>query len=788
MQPPTIDTTPLRLREPLLHGILLVAILAIMFPAVFYRGEVITAADLLFSLPPWDQHKPPGWERPQNPLMADVISVFHPMFVLARTALARGEWPLWNPAECAGIPLMANCQSAVFYPPRLLHLLPDIPFATSLYVLLKLWLCGMTAYLCARGMRLRPASARFLSLAWMLCTYNQFWACWPLPDVSAWLPVVFLGVELACAGAYRRAVAAIAAGGALILLAGHPETAFAMCFNAGVYFVLRMLLEWRRGAFWGRAAAACAVGWTAALLVSAVQWLPFVEYLLNSYTFSHREFGSFTSELLPNTSVGLFVPRFYGAEAHYNFWGDQDGNRYAIYPGILIWIAAALLFAQRKELGGRKRPLIALAIAAAAAILSAFNAPGLSLLHQLPGFESLRQNYHIGFGLFAVAVLGATGLDGWLSRPRRLRELAWTAVPLVPACALVYAALQFYARIIEAYEVSGLVWRQVTTIAAVAVLGLLLLAAHTVRPRPRLIGTLMAALLAADLIAAGWRINPALPAQYAYPDTELFRYLRAQGEPLRIEPGGALGAPGVCAGFGVQEWMGYDGLYPERIIHFARTLNTDLWNSMEPVCNIRFYLRHPEMEDGVFRRPAFAFDDADIFRFVHEIEGVSVYENLRAQPRAFLVSAVREIADVAALFDVMRSKDYDPKREVVTDRAPKGSPLPAAVGLDSPGSVSVESYGPTVVRLRAEADRDCALVLADGFFPGWHAYIDGRRTEVFPAYYAFRGILLPAGAHTVEFRYTPLSFRIGLALSVLTLLAGLAVSPVLLRKPRQAPS
>lgn len=783
-----MERTPLRLREAIVHGILLVALLAIMFPAVFLRGEIVTAADLLFDLPPWDQHKPPGWERPQNPLMADVVSAFHPMYVLTREAIEQGEWPLWNPAECAGIPLMANCQSAVFYPPRLLHLLPDIPFATSLYVLLKLWLCGMTAYLCGRGMRLGPPAARFLSFAWMLCTYNQFWACWPLPDVSAWLPVVFLGVELACAGAARRAIAALAAGGTLILLAGHPETAFAMCFNVGVYFVLRMVLDWRRGFFWGRAAAVCALGWTIALLVAAVQWLPFAEYLVNSYTFSHREFGAFTSELLPNTSVGLFVPRFYGAEAHHNFWGDQDGNRYAIYPGILVWAAAALLFAQRKELGERKRPLIALAIAVAIAIFSAFNAPGLSRLHQLPGFESLRQNYHIGFGLFGLAVLGASGLDGWLARPRRLRTLAWTAVPLLPACVLVYAAFRFYTRIIESYEVSGLVWRQITVTAVVAGCGLLLLAAYTFKPRPRLIGTLMAVLLAADLIAAAWRINPTLPRQHAFPDTQLFRYLRAQGSPVRIEPGGALGAPGVSAGFGVQEWMGYDGLYPERIIHFARTLNTDLWNSMEPVCNVRFYLRHPDMESGVFREPTFAFDDEGIFRFQTQFEGVSVYENLRAQPRTFLVNTVREIPDLDTLFDVMRSKDYDPMREVVTDRAPEGGILPATTATDSPGAAAVEAYGFTRVRLHAEAKRDCALVLADGYYPGWNAYVDGRRAEIFPAYYAFRGVLLPVGTHTVEFRYEPLSFRIGLALSVTALLLGLAASPFLLSGPRRAMS
>jgi len=775
----------------MLHGLLLVAVLGIVFPGVFLRGEIITAADLLFDIPPFDQYKPAEWERPQNPLAADVVSVFHPVYVLSRAAIEGGEWPLWNPTGCAGIPLLANCQSAVFYPPRLLHLFFDVPLATSLYILLKLWLCGMTAYLCGRAIGLGATAARFLSLAWMLSTYNQFWACWPLTDVSAWLPVVFLGVELAFTDSQpgtsaprvsRRAVAALASGGSLILLAGHPETAFAMCFNAGIYFALRLALEGRTGTALLRPVAACALGWGIALLVSAAQWLPFVEYLLHSYTFFHRESGDFTSELPINASVAFFVPRFYGAEAHYNIWGDQDGNRYAIYPGILVWMSATLLFAQRRELGKQERPLIALAIAVGIAILSAFAPPDSAWLQRLPGFESLRQNYHIGFALFGLAVLGARGLDGWLARPRRVRALGWTLVVLLPACAIVGWALYFYWRLIGAYGVTDHVWRQVTISIIAAFLGLLLLAVHAMRSGwakrvSPVFGWLLCAVLAADLILAAWRINPISPREQAFPDPELFAYLREQGRPVRIEPGGALGAPGVTAAYGVQEWMGYDGLYPERIIHFARTLGTDLWNCMEPMCNIRFYLRHPSMDRGGMGGPYFAFDDTGIFRLRAEIEGVAVYENVRAMPRAYLVGGVREIADLDALFETMRSEDYDPTREVVTDRAPAG-PLPAASDTaESPGEAVIEEYGFTRVRVRAEAKRDCALVLADGYFTGWNAYVNGRRAEMFPAYYAFRGVLLPAGAHVVEFRYEPLSFRIGLWLSVATLLAALVTVP-----------
>lgn len=762
------------LAEAALHGVLLIGVLAIVFPGVILRGEIITGADLLFKLPPWKPVAPPGWEAPQNPIVADVVSAFHPFYVQARAALDRGEWPLWNPAVCAGVPLMANCQSAVFYPPRLLHAFLDIPVATSICIFLKLWLCGMTAFLCGRGIGLGRGAARFLSLAWMLTSYNQFWAMWPLPDVSAWLPVLFLGVESAFAGATRRAVAAIAAGGSLILLAGHPETAFAMSFDLGVYVLIRAALERRWGMPLVRLLGVCLAGWCVALLVATVQWLPFVEYLLNSYTFHERHDDSFWTYLLPNTSVCLFVPRFYGVEADNNFWGDLDGNRYGIYPGIAVWIGAALLLARRRELGTNGRRLLALALAVASAFFFTFNAPGFQWLHQLPGFMSLRQSYHVGFGLWGLAVLAAWGTSYWLAQPARLRQLAWSLVVLVPASAMVYAAWNFYDGVIRMEGVGAYVQGKIFVTAVVAFATIVLLALRATRLRPAWILLLLTALLSGDLLAAGWRLNPTLPRAYAYPDRPVFAYLRSQGTPVRIEPGrGIGGAPGVATAFGVQEWMGYDGIYPLRILRFAHTLRDRIWNAMEPVCATRFYLSHELFKRGTIPEPEFDFDNPDIFALRETIGGTQIYENIRALPRAFLAGSVREIPGEDALFEVMADKNYDPLKEVVTDRAPRGN-LPEASSADL-GSVEVTDYGYTSVRLRAQANTDCVLVLADAFFPGWHAYIDGDRAEVFPAYYAFRGVLIPAGDHNIEFRYEPWTFRVGLWVSVATLVGSLLV-------------
>jgi len=57
------------------------------------------------------------------------------------------------------------------------------------------------------------------------------------------------------------------------------------------------------------------------------------------------------------------------------------------------------------------------------------------------------------------------------------------------------------------------------------------------------------------------------------------------------------------------------------------------------------------------------------------------------------------------------------------------------------------------------------VVLADAWFPGWDAWVDGRPVPILRAQYAFRAVAVPDGRHTIEFRYRPRSFWFGVALA-----------------------
>ena len=75
------------------------------------------------------------------------------------------------------------------------------------------------------------------------------------------------------------------------------------------------------------------------------------------------------------------------------------------------------------------------------------------------------------------------------------------------------------------------------------------------------------------------------------------------------------------------------------------------------------------------------------------------------------------------------------------------------------------------VVVRASAEDRSLLVLADTWFPGWRAKVDGHDAEIVRTDQLLRGVVIGPGAHTVEFAYVPTSWRIGWIVSLLTAVA-----------------
>ena len=142
---------------------------------------------------------------------------------------------------------------------------------------------------------------------------------------------------------------------------------------------------------------------------------------------------------------------------------------------------------------------------------------------------------------------------------------------------------------------------------------------------------------------------------------------------------------------------------------------------------------------------------------------INIYQNLNVLPRAFTVSHFRVSPSPESILQKIISPQFKPENEVFLEEEPYGIVLDSVLTISN---INITKYEQQYVKLESETDGNSLLVFTDTQYPGWKAFIDGEETKIYNADYLFRAIYLPEGCHTIEFRFNPLSFRIGLWISV----------------------
>lgn len=793
-----------------IHALVLLALLTPVFPGVFLRGEVAFPGNFIYVRPPWSEYRPADLE-PQSAYLETPIQATV-WYALTTTALKRGEWPLWNPFQFTGVPLLGVYQTAIFYPPRLIFLLVnDLFTAFTLFILFKIWLAGMTAFVCARGLGIGGLYARFFSIAYMLGGYVLTWNCYPTTDSMGWAPILLLGIERLVAGRMRSGFAFTFIASVLMLLAAGAQHTLTFCMMLGAYFLIRLAETGavRRAvklALTALAAGLLAVG------VCAIQLLPFLEYLTQSVSVLDAVFNTPAStwRYKPADAVALWAPRYFGSSLHGNSWGELNPYYLSMaYIGIPVWLCAALAFRTGGLSRDRRRQLAGLGIVTMIAFLFAARSPGISLILDLPLLNTVRPVYFLSFAALALPLIAAISLQHWSDARRRPLEI-------LPAMAFGVAILSalwlhftwsrpelstleqvirregslFSLQSLNSLNVLPLapqqgtlteyVRRQIIWSAVMVALSLTGLGLALWKRIPAQSGAwMLTAVLAFDLVSAAYGHQPMSKRAHVFPETALTNYLRAQGHPFRVSfvPTYWVGYPTV---YEIEELTGHDAYVPRRY-HELTDRRLDLHSSLRPAYAIdRTLFIAPK--EGELRLP----ESHAIDRL---IDGIVVSREVAQLPRARLANSLAFVESLDELQSRVEQPGFDVSREVLSD-APSARHAPAAT--DGPaGSARVVEWGWNRVAIDVDATAECVLVLADAYYPGWEARIEatGEELEIFPAYHLFRGVIVPAGPHRIEIQYRPLSFRVGAVISVVTLMILLLASLFALRttgKPDKA--
>jgi hypothetical protein len=159
--------------------------------------------------------------------------------------------------------------------------------------------------------------------------------------------------------------------------------------------------------------------------------------------------------------------------------------------------------------------------------------------------------------------------------------------------------------------------------------------------------------------------------------------------------------------------------------------------------------------------------DHNRWRPLEKIGEAIVYENKRALPRAWIVYEVIQASDAEAISIIKTAslpngKVFDPLTTAIVDK-PIRIPSP---GPNRLASIETLSLSPTMMEIKAYSDSPALLVTSDIYYPGWRVTIDGQKAEILRVDFTLRGVMVPAGKHTIRFEYIPRALYFGLAISI----------------------
>jgi hypothetical protein len=155
---------------------------------------------------------------------------------------------------------------------------------------------------------------------------------------------------------------------------------------------------------------------------------------------------------------------------------------------------------------------------------------------------------------------------------------------------------------------------------------------------------------------------------------------------------------------------------------------------------------------------------------VYEWDGIKIYENLQVLPRAYIVKKAQLIQGKDQELNALLKHSHPYRQTVILGKKPASVKHPIGAGPVRQDHIRIESYQDTAVDLRVFSETGGFLVLADFFYPGWTATIDGRPTEIYRGNYVQRTVLIPAGSHTIQFRYRPWSVIAGFWISAISII------------------
>jgi hypothetical protein len=646
----------------------------------------------------------------------DISQVHYPLRSVYAAELARSALPLWTPLLFAGYPLLAEGQLGALYPPNLiLYRLLPVPVALSVFIVGHLVWAAVGVYVFARRLRMQRLAASCVALGvglggFAVAHRGQV----NIVAAAAWLPWLLLLANRLLAGADHahpgRDAALLALALGMAFLTDQLQMALLSLLAVaayGLYLFLTLRLQ-------ARVLLLLVTSLLAGAALAAAQLLPMYELARLSVRSRGVDLGLLTSSdpAVPRqelTTPPRSLPLLQSELGVYRIYTQQAASslsalRESYFPDLSLQYGVSTA-----------NGLASLVPARYAQYTAAMTPQMLNLLGV--------KYYLIPQALRVGEASGAYDLDD----PFLFNPLDRKAVPtpLVMAAAVE----------IEWYLSESADWENGKHVAA-----LTFLAEETV--------DIMEFALAVGSHVADWAYERSdVKAGVRHDQAAIARTFPARsGSPPEDHPGYVYRTVIQLPYAVFIQGLRLLSSAPPAQIHIERVTLIDEQGQ-------HYLLSHLEGKSD--------------HTLAYRSEDVAIFENHDVLPRVFLTYQARAVPDDTATLAILRSAEFDPRREVLLAAEQIASTRPPTAGTER---VELAVYDSRQVVVQVRAPAAGYLVLTDAWYPGWRVRVDGEGAPLLRADLVFRAVHLQAGEHTVEFTYDPASFRTGLAISAAGLL------------------
>lgn len=710
---------------------------------------------------------------------------FYPWRQLAFSELRAGRLAFWNPYLGGGAPLIANYQTAIFYPPNWLHLVVPDTTAMNLLALFHLFWAGLGMWQFTRKLELSQFGRSISVLCFALGLYHLGnLQELTLLSATAWVPWLFWATYRTLEGRRMRDVGILALFTGLQLLAGHAQVVWYGLLSLGVFVLWHV--GWNLSSEGRRTRLTALSLWTASMILGAGiasgQLFLTLEYLASSHRPGGVDYETLTTlSYAPWRILNLVSPSILGNPGDGTYLDKSQLNYYenTIYIGILPLIA--VIFAVQGWL--KYRPFIAhhpvyrstpfwvfLSILGYGLALGRYNPFYPFLFNFVPTFGAFREPVRwLMLPAFGLSVLAGIGVHNWQQSLRSLTRLRLTTVGMLGFITFLLAAAAIL-------EIDSRILRNLArSLGALAVwiVGSALLTLWQPRSQESTKQlfrwqTAVLVFVAADLIWANMGINPTVPRAYFERD---YSVSQPEGRLYWFEDYEARVRNNKF--FVFYDYRGATDRWAE--------IRTSLLPNLSMTNRVRLFNNYDPLQPAVHRRyveliEALQAKSGPLLQAagVGKVYGMVLPAGWEGQGSSFTTPSTPPIARMVPEAIVVDSQDaaepyltsatWNPEQKVILN----GEDLPVLVN-EAPFTeatvVSVATDSLNALRFRVTSNGGGYLVVANTWYPGWKVRVDGEPAQLYQANIAFQAVFVPAGGADVIFTYTPTTATVGLLVS-----------------------